>query len=441
MKTLGTFFVAALCIAIMSTTAWGQVLLPSSGFVDINFNSFTGSGFTLTPAAGQLDSDTWRVWGMSAGGFGTFGGTHTEPDYARGTSTGGVAAGGVYAFEVSSGDFSFGVQADDGDFTPGQITLKIQNNTGGPLTKLNLSYDIYVYNNQNRSSSFNLSYSTDDASYTDILGLDFTSPETLDAFPSWTSVNRTTSITALSVADGAVLYLKWTSDDVGGSGGRDELAFDNLLLSFGDEPLPVQISSFTGVYITANSVQLDWRTTGELNNYGFFVERRGVTQHTFVELPNSFIPGHGTTLISHYYTYTDISANGETWFYRLRQIDLDGTIHYTEGIQVDVLTDVEAEPLPTVYALEQNYPNPFNPSTQIQFALPQESRVRLEVFNIIGERVANLVDETRSVGYYSERFYSTGLASGFYFYRIQASDPLTSNGPRFVDVKKFLLLK
>ncbi len=241
MKTFGTFFVAALCIAIASTTAWGQVLLPSSGFVDINFNSFTGSGFTPTPAAGQLDSDTWRVRGMSSGD-GTFGGTHTSPDFARGTSTGGVAAGGVYAFEVSSGDFSFGVQADDGDFTPGDITLKIQNNTGGQLTKLNLLYDIYVYNNQNRSSSFNLSYSTDDASYTDVPGLDFASPETLDVFPSWTSVNRTTSITGLSVADGAVLYLKWTSDDVGGTSGRDEIALDNLILSPEEEPLPVQIS-------------------------------------------------------------------------------------------------------------------------------------------------------------------------------------------------------
>jgi hypothetical protein len=365
MKTLGTFFVAALCITIASTTAWGQVLLPSSGFVDIHFNGFTGSGFTPTPAAGQLDSDTWRVRGMSFGD-GTFGGTHTEPDFARGTAMCCVDAGGVYAFGVGGFvDFSFGFQSDSNDFAPGDITLKIQNDTGGELTKLNLSYDIYVYNNKDRSSSFNFSYSTDDVSYTDVPGLDFTSPEAADPFPSWTSANRTTSIEGLSVSDGDSVLLRWAGDVAfGGAGDADEFGLDNVLLSAEAEPLPIQLSSFTGIYISANSVQLDWITITEVNNYGFFVERRRVNQHTFVELPNSFIPGHGTTLIPHSYTYTDNSANGETWYYRLRQVDLDGTVHYTDGIQVDVITDVEEEPLPTAFALEQNYPNPFNPTTK-----------------------------------------------------------------------------
>ena len=91
------------------------------------------------------------------------------------------------------------------------------------------------------------------------------------------------------------------------------------------------------------------------------------------------------------------------------------------------------ELLPTAYALEQNYPNPFNPSTQIQFALPNASHVRLEIYNGLGERMARLVDETRQAGYHSEQFDATGLASGLYLYRLQAGD--------FVDTKKLLLLK
>jgi hypothetical protein len=364
---------------------------------------------------------------------GTFGGTHTEPDFARGTSTGGVAAGGVYAFEVSSGDFSFGVQADNGDFTPGDITLKIQNNTGGQLSKLNLSYDIYAYNNQNRSSSFNLSYSTDDASYTGVPGLDFTSPETLDVFPSWTSVNRTTSITGLIVADGAVLYLKWTSDDVGGSGGRDELALDNLLLSFEDEPLPVQISSFAGTYISANSVQLDWTTISEVNNYGFFVERRRVNQHTFVELPNSFIPGHGTTVIPHQYAYIDNSGNSETWCYRLRQVDLDGSVHYTDEILVSTVTSVFDE-VPAEFSLYQNYPNPFNPSTIIRFNVEKSGPATLELFNVLGEQVETLFSGFAEAGrQYSATFDATHMTNGAYFYK------LTSNGSS--SLRKMVLLK
>ena len=90
------------CFLILGTltTAFAQADLP---FTE-DFSSFTGSGFTPTPAAGQLDSDDWSI-----SGFGTnvaFGGTGTSGDAARGTDTdGGVGTGGVYAFTVSSNTF------------------------------------------------------------------------------------------------------------------------------------------------------------------------------------------------------------------------------------------------------------------------------------------------------------------------------------------------
>ncbi len=121
------------------------------------------------------------------------------------------------------------------------------------------------------------------------------------------------------------------------------------------------------------------------------------------------------------------------WWYRLKQIDLDGTVHYSDAVQVDVVTGVDEQPVPTVFALDQNYPNPFNPSTVISYSLPVEARVKLEVFSTLGELVATLVDETKSAGYYSERFDATGLPSGVYFYRIQAAD--------HADSKKLLLLR
>jgi hypothetical protein len=204
---------------------------------------------------------------------------------------------------------------------------------------------------------------------------------------------------------------------------------------FGSEvdPLPIQLSSFTATVVSRTDVQLDWTTLTETNNYGFEVQKSAVSPNNYQTIPNSFVPGNGTTIQPHSYSYTDTTASQGVWFYGLKQIDLDGTVHYTEGIQVDVPTGVDEKSLPTVFALDQNYPNPFNPSTQIQFALPRESIVRLEVFNILGERVATLVNETRPVGYYSERFDATGLASGLYLYRMKAGE--------FVDTKKLLLLK
>ena len=105
----------------------------------------------------------------------------------------------------------------------------------------------------------------------------------------------------------------------------------------------------------------------------------------------------------------------------------------TRVTRVVVGVDEPQEGIPQVYQLAQNYPNPFNPSTVIEYALPEDSRVRLEVYNILGQRVATLVDETQSAGYYSERFDATGLASGLYFYHLQSGD--------FVGTKKLLLLK
>jgi len=100
-----------------------------------------------------------------------------------------------------------------------------------------------------------------------------------------------------------------------------------------------------------------------------------------------------------------------------------------------VLVGVKETPsvIPTVFALSQNYPNPFNPSTRIEFALPKETRVRLEVYNMLGQKVATLVDEVRSAGNYGVTFDAGSLASGLYFYR------LSTNEVSFL--KKMMLLK
>jgi hypothetical protein len=89
--------------------------------------------------------------------------------------------------------------------------------------------------------------------------------------------------------------------------------------------------------------------------------------------------------------------------------------------------------IPVEFALHQNYPNPFNPSTQIRFDITEEATVRLEILNVLGQRVAVLVDEHRPAGYYTERFNAGHLASGAYFYRLQAGD--------FISVKKLMLVR
>ena len=73
--------------------------------------------------------------------------------------------------------------------------------------------------------------------------------------------------------------------------------------------------------------------------------------------------------------------------------------------------------LPGEYDMEQNYPNPFNPSTIIKYQLPVNGSVKLEVFDMLGNSVAVLVDEEMSAGYHEIEWNAGGLASGVYFYR------------------------
>jgi hypothetical protein len=114
------------------------------------------------------------------------------------------------------------------------------------------------------------------------------------------------------------------------------------------------------------------------------------------------------------------------------QRDLDGTVYYTEPVQVSTTTDVE-EQQPAEFALEQNYPNPFNPSTTIRYSLPQRSQVTLSVFNTLGQEVAILANGEQEAGYHEIHFDASNLARGVYFYRIQAGD--------FVATRKLLLTK
>ncbi|MCH7886693.1 MAG: T9SS type A sorting domain-containing protein [Candidatus Marinimicrobia bacterium] len=102
--------------------------------------------------------------------------------------------------------------------------------------------------------------------------------------------------------------------------------------------------------------------------------------------------------------------------------------------------------LPKEFSLGQNYPNPFNPETSINYAIPQDASVRLTIYNILGQKISTIVDEQKSSGVYSVSWNgrnNTGnqVASGLYFYRLEAKHITNGNQRIFVDAKKMLLLR
>jgi uncharacterized protein (TIGR03790 family) len=205
--------------------------------------------------------------------------------------------------------------------------------------------------------------------------------------------------------------------------------------------LPVQMHYLNAVIPQGTgTVQLTWGTISELNNYGFTVQRADTSIRGYKDIEDSFVAGHGTTAVPQAYTWTDHHVAPGAYYYRLKQVDLDGSVHISERQLVVVsstVASVENEEIPGGFALAQNYPNPFNPATTIRYSvgvvnLPAgqaggrssvvSSHVRLTVYDMIGREVAVLVNEPQAPGSYTVTWNAAGVASGTYFYRLQMGD-------------------
>lgn len=238
-----------LSVSAFVRVATGDLIVTQFGTKStIDFESFTGAGFSATPTVGQLDSDDWSVVLSNTSSVG-FGGTATSGALASGRNEGSVGAGGIYAFDASSGAHAvsggsvmLGVQPTAADFTPGSFTLRVQNNTGREVPFWDIEYDIYVLNDQGRANAIDFSYAVnssaaepDDTAFVKIPAANVTSPVAADTSPVWTSSQRAFTIAASTPVDGR-LFLRWTGDDVSGTGSRDEFGLDNIGVTPNPEP-------------------------------------------------------------------------------------------------------------------------------------------------------------------------------------------------------------
>ena len=192
--------------------------------------------------------------------------------------------------------------------------------------------------------------------------------------------------------------------------------------------VPVELTSFSA-QVSKGTAILSWKTATEINNSGFEVER-SLDGKSFVKV--GFISGHGTTAKVNTYSYSDELQNAGEFYYRLKQIDFNGSYKYSEVVQATSIA-------PKSFSLSQNYPNPFNPSTVINYDLPVASKVLLKVYDILGNEVSTLVNKEEAAGSYKIVFNTMSssnhkqLSSGVYFYKIEAGN--------FSAIKKMMLIK
>lgn len=219
----------------ITTTATNFTIDFSTTVAGVNNGVSTGSGFAGTPAAGELDADGWATSGLSDGAK-AFGANNTAGDHARGTSTGGVTTGGIYGFDHGGGNIALGWQPGGSDATPGSITLEFVNNTGVMITSLDVSYNILEYNNEDRQNDIRLSHDGTGTNGSGDLGtlegsVTYLTTTAAAGSPSWVSAAEAVSITGLTIANGASYFIRWATNDVAGSGSRDEFAFDDIVLN------------------------------------------------------------------------------------------------------------------------------------------------------------------------------------------------------------------
>ncbi|UCH66867.1 MAG: T9SS type A sorting domain-containing protein [Ignavibacterium sp.] len=218
---------------------------------------------------------------------------------------------------------------------------------------------------------------------------------------------------------------------------------------FSDPFIPIELVYFNAVS-EPGKVILNWSTATETNNLGYYIQRTS-------ELPPAyqggggepgggwknigFVEGKGTTTQTSEYLYIDniFDIKAQTLIYRLKQIDLDGSYKYSEEVLVENM-------LTTSFILHQNFPNPFNPSTKINYTIPALSAqrsvaVKLIVYDVLGNKVATLINEAKSPGIYDIEFsrelilQSGGgkLSSGIYFYQLSAGE--------FIETKKMVIIR
>ena len=179
----------------------------------------------------------------------------------------------------------------------------------------------------------------------------------------------------------------------------------------------VALAEFAALFDENNRfVQLRWSTSQEWTNVGFDVFRSEAMEGEYVKINEEFIPSQ----TSGQYSYVDRTVEmGRIYYYKILDLDIQGNRREHGPVMVKV-------PLPQKFILSQNYPNPFNPVTTFQYQVPRKEHITLTIFNIMGQRVITLVDETKDPGYYSVEWdgkdaFGNDTATGIYIYRLQGA--------------------
>jgi hypothetical protein len=192
---------------------------------------------------------------------------------------------------------------------------------------------------------------------------------------------------------------------------------------FSDGALPVELALFAPQRAD-NSVILNWAGQIGRDDYGFEVERRAINQNNWESV--GFVEWNGLSNWGSKYSFEDKNPLSGIVKYRVKKIYSDHSFILSNTVEINFTINVELK-------LMQNYPNPFNPTTFIEFRIPSEGFVELNIYDVLGNNIKTLISGIMDPGSYKIRLDAPDLASGIYFCKLKCE--------KCSKTKKMIILK
>jgi len=201
-----------------------------------------------------------------------------------------------------------------------------------------------------------------------------------------------------------------------------------------DQSLPVQISSLSAVMTNREGLEISWTTQSEVNSSGFYVWRSSQKDGVYQKVSLDLIPSSGNSSSEQEYSFRDASVkNGQTYWYKIEEVSSSGQSEFFGPISV-----IAASPVPLDFELTPTYPNPFNSGTSFRYAIPEDSKVRIAVYTLLGGEIMELLDRRQEAGYYELGWngtdrYGSAVPTGVYLLRMEADG--------FTKIQKMTLIR
>lgn len=295
--------------------------------------------------------------------------------------------------------------------------------------------DTFIFLKSSHSNINNIDTINDFDKELDVIQIPKFTDETLHTF-SWMG-NLESTLSAIIEISELIDNLVFFTNGIDGFLYHNRLKDDNILIKISNIIEPDNITVIGSSVSTVDLLYPENSAAGVILLPEFHWNEDESADNYLLQLSMDNFSSIEMETVVHDNTYNSLTVleSNSQYQWRVKSMNSFGSSdwsdiwHFTTGVS----TNIESIGLPFKYTLEQNYPNPFNPTTRIQYSLASKAHVSIEIFNILGQKVSELVNEEQSAGYHSVTFNASNISGGVYLYKIKTQS--------FTETKKMLLVK